>query len=79
MSARIKTTGQLREFLCDTLEHVRNGNIETETAARLTRLAAQVNESFYAEVKVIRAKQDLGQKIDLFGGLRVNVGDEETK
>jgi hypothetical protein len=79
MSEKIETTGQLREFLCDVLQDVRHGEIETETAARLTRLAAQVNESFYAEVKVIRAKQDLGQKIDTFGSLHVNVGDEEEK
>jgi len=41
-------------------------------AREVTKLAGQVNESFYAEVKVARLKLDLQQKADDLGKLNIN-------
>lgn len=63
----IKTTGQLRAFLSDTITKVSTGEIGLEEASRITKLAAQVNESFYSEIKIAKTKWEMGQieKVDL--------------
>lgn len=55
----IATTGQLRSFLAQTIEDVKSGSIDLDKAARITKLAAQINESFYAEVKIAQVAADL--------------------
>jgi hypothetical protein len=57
--AKIETTGQLREFLTNMMLGVKNGNIDRSDAETLVKLAAQVNESFYSEIKVARVRHDL--------------------
>jgi hypothetical protein len=64
--AKITTTGELREFLCSSINSVANGTMDIPKAREVTKLAGQVNESFYAEVKVARLKLDLQQKADDF-------------
>ena len=50
--AKITTTGDLRDFLCSAINSVANGTMDVEKARNITKLAGQVNESFYSEVKV---------------------------
>lgn len=57
---RIETTGALRTFLADMIVGVKNGQIDTDKASRITKLAAQVNESLYAEIKVAKVSAELG-------------------
>lgn len=52
MSKKIKTTEDLRDFLAVTMLAVKNGDIAVDRASQITKLAAQINESLYAEVKV---------------------------
>ena len=71
MPAKIRTSGQLRAFLCDTMTALRTGECDIDAAAKITKLATQVNESFYAEVKVNNARAEMGEAIDKFGTLGI--------
>lgn len=57
--AKITNTGQLRDFLCSAINAVGNGTMDAEKARNITKLAGQVNESLYAEVKVAKTKKSL--------------------
>ena len=67
--AQIKNTSELRSFLCKSINMVANGTMETEKARNITKMAAQINESMYAEVKVARTQRELGQESAKFGEL----------
>ena len=54
---QLKTAGQLRQFLADSIIAVKNKQMDADTARTVVKLASQLNESFYAELK---AKQVLG-------------------
>lgn len=58
--AGIKTTGQLRQFLADALIGIKNGHLDTQEAAQITKMAAQINESVYSEIKTARVRKELG-------------------
>jgi len=47
------------------------GKVELDKAARVTKLAAQVNESFYAEVKVAKIRAEAGEKIAALGTMKI--------
>jgi len=40
---------------------VKNGDIDLDKARNITKLAGQINESFYAEVKVAKARAEAGE------------------
>ena len=50
--AKITNAGELREFLCLAINNVANGTLDAGKARDIVKLASQVNESLYAEVKV---------------------------
>lgn len=75
--AQIKTTGQLRQFLADTLIAVKNGQMETDKARNITKIAAQINESIYSEIKTARVMAELGRETAEMGEL--SVGNVEAK
>ena len=68
----IETTGQLRKLLADVIEQVRAGDIGLDEASRITKLAAQVNESFYSEMKVAQVMQACGEAASELGKLRID-------
>ncbi len=70
--AAIEKTGDLREFLARTINGVANGTVSIEKAREVGKLASQINESFYAEVKVARTQQELGREADKLGDLPLN-------
>jgi|TARA_Y100000401_G_scaffold96720_1_gene83820 hypothetical protein len=72
--AAINTTGDLRQFLCNSINSVANGTMDIAKAREVTKLAGQVNESFYSEVKVARLQIDLQKSSDELGKLPVNSG-----
>jgi hypothetical protein len=74
--AKITKSGELRDFLCSAINSVANGTMGIEKAREITKLAGQVNESFYAEVKVARLQLDLGRESSKLGQLKVNDDDE---
>lgn len=69
--AAINTAGDLRKFLCQSINGVANGTMDIGKAREVTKLAAQVNESFYSEVKVARLQIDLGNEASKLGALKV--------
>jgi hypothetical protein len=74
--AKITNTGELRAFLCSTINSVANGTFDVNKAKEVIKLAAQVNESLYAEVKVARIQLELGREVTKFGGLQL--GEDEA-
>ena len=69
--AAINTTGDLRKFLCNSINSVANGTMDIAKAREVTKLAGQVNESFYSEVKVARLQIDIKEESDKLGSLPV--------
>jgi|TARA_R110000824_G_scaffold192484_4_gene374696 hypothetical protein len=69
--AKITTTGDLREFLCSAINAVANGTMDADKARNITKLAGQVNESFYSEVKVAKTQIELGREASSLGNLEV--------
>ena len=67
--AKITKTGELRELLCSAINSVANGTMDVEKARNITKLAGQVNESLYAEVKVKRMQVEMKQASSEFGEL----------
>jgi hypothetical protein len=74
--AKITTTGQLREFLCQSINSVATGTLDIQKASQITKLAAQVNESLYSEVKVARLQLELGKTASEMGALTVNQAND---
>lgn len=71
MSTQIKTTGQLREFLVNMLIGVKNGDLDESKARNITKMAAQINESFYSEIKIAKIQLDAGKSAEELGKLRI--------
>ena len=69
--AKITNTGDLREMLCSAINGVANGTMDISKAREITKLAGQVNESFYSEVKVAKTKLELGTAADSIGQLPI--------
>ena len=72
--ATIENTGDLREFLSKTIVSVANGTCDVSKAREIGKLSSQINESFYAEVKIASTQKDLGREIEGFGLL--NLGNK---
>lgn len=73
MANSIKTTGALREFLVNIMLGVKDGNVKIDEAARITKLAAQVNESFYSEIKIAKVAIETGAVATELGKLPINL------
>jgi len=69
---KITTVGELRDYLAQTIIAVGNGMIDVDKAKNITKLAAQINESFYSEIKVAKVMTELGNVADKMGRLQIN-------
>lgn len=69
--AKITTTGSLREFLAGAINSVANGTMDTDKARNITKLAAQINESFYSEIKIAKVQTELGVQAAELGKLGI--------
>ena len=69
----ISTTDDLRAFLANAMEQVESGAMDTDKARTLVKLAGQINESFYSEVKIARVLHEIGllKKDQSFGALMI--------
>jgi hypothetical protein len=74
--ARIKTTGELRSFLADMLLGIKNGHVDDDTARSMTKMAAQINESFYSEIKIAKTQKEMGRHVDELGCLSISGAQE---
>jgi hypothetical protein len=75
--AKITTSGQLRDFLCSMINGVANGTFDSDKARNVTKLASQVNESFYSEIKIAKVMTDAGKEVSSLGNLPIAGGDHE--
>jgi hypothetical protein len=73
MAKQIKTTGELREFLVSMIIGVKDGDLDLDKARNITKLAAQINESFYSEVKIAKAAIEMGNAAAELGTLPINM------
>lgn len=71
MSGKIKTTGEMRDFLATMMVGVKNGDLDLDKASRITKLAGQINESFYAEIKVAKVRAEAGENMPALGKMSV--------
>jgi hypothetical protein len=68
-TSAIQTTGDLRQFLADMLLGIKNGDLAIDKASQITKMAGQINESFYSEVKVWRVRKEAGDTDTKLGEL----------
>lgn len=66
---QMKTTGELRDFLATMMVGVKNGDLDLDKASRITKMAGQINESFYAEIKVAKVRAEAGEELTALGSL----------
>lgn len=71
MSGKIKTTGELRDFLATMMIGVKNGDLDLDKARNITKLASQINESFYAEIKVAKVRAEAGAVMSGLGAMAI--------
>lgn len=67
----MKNTSDLRKKLALTLEQVSSGDLTIEQGLAVTKVAAQINESFYSEVKVAALSSSLGRYVTKLGDLKI--------
>lgn len=67
----IKTTGDLREFLTEVMEEVRGAKLTVDRASSVIKAAAQINESFYSEIKTKALEKKLGNHVKDIGQLPI--------
>lgn len=72
----IRTTGELRDFLAVMMVGVKNGDLDLDKASRITKLAGQINESFYAEIKVAKIRAESGEAMEKLGNMPVGANDQ---
>lgn len=67
------TSGELREYLSGLIIGLDNGSVEPEKARHIIKAAAQINESFYSEIKVAKVMLEAGKSADVaaFGNLAI--------
>jgi hypothetical protein len=70
--SNIKTTGDLREFLVTVMEDVRSAKLNVERASTVIKTAAQINESFYSEIKTKALEKKIGNPVKDIGKLPIN-------
>ncbi len=70
--SKIKTTGELREFLATMLVGIKTGDVKHEEARAMTKMAAQINESFYSEIKIAKTQIEAGKAAVDLGTLPIN-------
>ncbi len=74
----IRTTGDLRTFLASMLVSVKGGEMDLDAARTMVKVAAQINESFYSEIKAAQVSIEGGSKAEQLGDLPIGNNAAET-
>lgn len=72
MLKKLNTTGDLRNFLADVMMEVKDNGLNLDKASQITKLAGQINESFYAEIKVARIRKEAGFQMGKLGAMPIS-------
>ncbi len=75
----IETAGDLREYLCNAVKDVVNGDLDLDKAREITKLTTQVNNSMNVEIKAIRLEVDLSRKPKTLGDTPINDHEPEEE
>lgn len=67
--SEIKTTGQLRELLAQTIVGVVNGSVEIDDANAVHKLSKNISDSLYSETKIKMFSHEIGQAVPDMGDL----------
>lgn len=67
----LNTTGALRTFLAEQMVGVQTGAVDVAKASQIVKLAGQINESFYAEIKASQVRGKAGASAEEFGKLKI--------
>lgn len=51
--------------------------MDSETARNVTKIAAQINESIYSEIKTARVMSELGREASAMGAMAVGIDGEK--
>jgi hypothetical protein len=79
VTQKIRKTGNLRAFLSDAMVKVVSGEMKPEQAQTVAKLAAQVNENLYAEIKTQRLHMELKREVGTFGEMVIGDDDGNEK
>lgn len=71
----MKTAGDLRDFLLEMMEGVREGGVDLQRASTVAKLAAQVTASLTAEAQMALVSQKTGRE---FGPAALGAPDAEA-
>ena len=75
---KIENVGELRAFLVTMMVGVKDGLIDGQDARDIVKLAAQINESFYSEIKVAKLRHDIaGEKFRTLGATPIGDTSKE--
>lgn len=74
MSAKkqIKTTGDLREVLAETINAVKDGSMAIEQANSMHKLAKNISDSLYSETKIRMFSTEIGETVHKMGSMPLN-------
>lgn len=61
----------MRDFLGKMMLEVRDNGLNLDKANQITKLAGQINESFYAEIKVARVRKEAGIEMNKLGAMPI--------
>ena len=62
----------MRAFLVDAMTKVSDGTLPSDEARNIAKLAAQINENAYAEIKAAKLQIELGREVSKWGDLPVS-------
>ena len=65
----IRTTGQLREVLADTIKQVLDGSLDIEKASAMHKLAKNISDSLYSETKIRMFAHEIGDVTERMGDM----------
>ena len=68
----------MRDYLVGLMVDVQAGRVNIDKASQITKMAAQVHESLYSEVKIARLKFELTKEAHRFGDLDLGGAPERV-
>lgn len=77
--SEIRTSGQLRKFMLDAMQGLKDGTMEVEKARNLTKMVAQINESIYSEIKVYKVQLEAGMELGKMGDLNLTESTSDSE
>jgi hypothetical protein len=57
---------------------VKNGDLDLDKASRITKLAGQINENFYAEIKVAKVRAEAGENMPALGDMNIGTSEKDV-